>query len=148
MEKRLYRSRKYRVFGGVAGGLAEYFNIDPVLMRVIFVVLVLTKGFGILLYIILWIVIPEMPFDIAYNIKTDESKTSDSNSEAPNINFEVKKNSTGRTVFGIILIALGVLFFFDRFIPSFDFDDVFPIALIVIGLFLVYNSTRKLTRQI
>jgi phage shock protein PspC (stress-responsive transcriptional regulator) len=146
MEKRLYRSRKYRVLGGVAGGLAEYFNIDPVLMRVIFVVLALTKGFGILLYIILWIVIPEMPFDIAYNIKKDESSTPDSSAETPSVDYEMKKNSTGRTVFGIILIALGLLFFFDRFIPSFDFDDVFPIALIVIGLFLVYNSTRKLTR--
>lgn len=143
MEKRLYRSRKYRVLGGVAGGLAEYFNIDPILMRVIFVVLVLTKGFGILLYIILWIVIPEMPFEMAYKIKPEGETPNEAESEAQTAPVEVKTNGTGKTIFGIILIAVGVLFFLDRFIPSFDFGDIFPIALVVIGLFLVFNSTRK-----
>jgi len=58
-EKRLVRSSKDKMVAGVAAGLAEYFNVDPVLMRIAFVVLALLGGPGLLLYIILWIVMPE-----------------------------------------------------------------------------------------
>ena len=55
--KRLYRNADDKIIGGVASGLANYFNIDPVIMRIIFAVLLFLGG-GFLLYIILWIVIP------------------------------------------------------------------------------------------
>ena len=56
--KRLYRSEKERMIGGVCGGLAEYFEVDPVLVRVIAVVLAFISGFGVLAYLILWIIMP------------------------------------------------------------------------------------------
>ncbi len=56
--KRIYRDPDDRMIGGVCGGLAAYTNIDPVIMRLIFVVL-LFMGIGALAYIILWIVVPE-----------------------------------------------------------------------------------------
>jgi phage shock protein PspC (stress-responsive transcriptional regulator) len=59
--KRLFRSRKDRILGGVCGGLGTYFNLDPVLMRLIWVVLFFFAGFGLLAYILAWIVIPEEP---------------------------------------------------------------------------------------
>ena len=58
---RLYRSRHNRVIGGVAGGLGEYFQIDPVIIRLIWVLLGFAGGNGLLLYIIAWILIPERP---------------------------------------------------------------------------------------
>lgn len=58
-QKRLYRSMNDKMIAGVCSGLAVYFNLDPVLMRVIFVALALMGGPGVLLYIILWIVMPE-----------------------------------------------------------------------------------------
>lgn len=61
MSKRLFRSRTDRVLGGVCGGIAEYFDIDPVIVRLIWVLLVLAAGTGILLYIIAWIIIPSKP---------------------------------------------------------------------------------------
>ena len=61
MQKRLYRSKKDRMIAGVCGGLAEYFNIDPVLVRLIALLFILGAGSGLLAYIILWIVIPENP---------------------------------------------------------------------------------------
>jgi phage shock protein C len=61
MEKRLYRSKKDRMIAGVCGGLAEYFKVDPVLIRIIALILLLTAGGGLLAYIILWIVVPENP---------------------------------------------------------------------------------------
>ena len=59
MERRLYRSRKNKIIAGVAGGLGEYFDIDPVFVRVIFVVATLAGASGLLAYIILWIVVPQ-----------------------------------------------------------------------------------------
>jgi phage shock protein C len=59
--KRLYRSGRDRILGGVCGGIAEYLGIDPVIVRLIWVLLSLTYGFGILLYVIMWIIIPRNP---------------------------------------------------------------------------------------
>lgn len=62
--KKLYRSRSDRMLGGVCGGLGDYFNVDPTLMRLIFVVLFLLGGHGLLVYLILWIIIPLEPASI------------------------------------------------------------------------------------
>jgi phage shock protein C len=59
--KRLYRSRTDRKISGVCGGLAQYFGIDPVIPRIVWVVLILCAGFGLLAYLIAWIVIPLEP---------------------------------------------------------------------------------------
>ncbi len=56
--KRLYRSEKDKIIGGVCGGFAEYFNIDPVIVRVIAVASAFVSGFGLLAYLIFWIVMP------------------------------------------------------------------------------------------
>lgn len=58
MEKKLYKSDKNKVFAGICGGIAEYFNCDPTLIRVIAVVIALMDGLGILAYLILCIVVP------------------------------------------------------------------------------------------
>ncbi len=59
MEKKLLRSKKDRIIAGVCRGVAEYFNIDPTIVRVLFVVLTFFNGLGILLYIMLGILLPE-----------------------------------------------------------------------------------------
>jgi len=56
--KRLYRSRSNRVVAGVAGGLGVAFNVDPVIVRLVFVVLGLMNGFGVLLYLAMWLLVP------------------------------------------------------------------------------------------
>lgn len=62
MTKRLYRSRKDRKIAGVCGGIAEYFNIDPTIVRVVAVLLLLPGGLpGFIPYIVLWIIVPENP---------------------------------------------------------------------------------------
>ncbi len=62
MTKRLYRSKEHRVIAGVCGGIAEYFNIDPVIPRIIAILTLLPGGVpGILLYLILWLIIPAKP---------------------------------------------------------------------------------------
>lgn len=56
--KRLYRSKTDRVLGGVCGGIAEYLGIDPVVVRLIWVIASLFWGVGILAYILAWLIIP------------------------------------------------------------------------------------------
>ena len=57
--KRLYRDPDNRILGGVCGGLGAYFNIDPIIFRIIFILISLGMGSGLIIYIILWIAIPE-----------------------------------------------------------------------------------------
>ncbi len=59
--RKLYRSRTNRQVAGVCGGLAEYFSIDVTLIRVLFVVLAVLGGSGIVLYLALWIIVPREP---------------------------------------------------------------------------------------
>lgn len=59
MEKRLYRNTDNKVISGVCSGLGEYFNLDPTIVRIIFLILFFGFGTGVLIYIILWIVMPE-----------------------------------------------------------------------------------------
>jgi phage shock protein PspC (stress-responsive transcriptional regulator) len=56
---RIYRDTDHRIFGGVCSGMAAYWSIDPVILRIIFAALILAGGLGGLVYLILWIVIPE-----------------------------------------------------------------------------------------
>lgn len=58
MPSRLYRSRSQKMIAGVSGGLGDYFDVDPVLIRLLFVVTAFISGAGILAYIVLWIVVP------------------------------------------------------------------------------------------
>ena len=59
--RKLYRSRSNRQVAGVCGGLAEYFSMDPTLIRVLFVVLAVLGGSGLVLYLALWIIVPNAP---------------------------------------------------------------------------------------
>jgi phage shock protein C len=61
MKKRLYRSGKERILGGVCGGIGEYFDIDPTIVRLLWVLFILGFGTGLLAYIIAWIIIPRNP---------------------------------------------------------------------------------------
>jgi phage shock protein C len=60
-EKKLYRSRTDCQIAGVCGGLAEYFDLDPLLVRILMVVFALATGAGFLFYILAWLFIPEAP---------------------------------------------------------------------------------------
>jgi len=59
--RKLYRSRSNRQVAGVCGGLAQYFNLDATLIRILFVVLAVLGGSGLLLYVLLWIIVPNEP---------------------------------------------------------------------------------------
>ncbi|MCI6774993.1 PspC domain-containing protein [Methanobrevibacter boviskoreani] len=57
--KKLYRSRDDKFLAGVCGGLADYFNTDSNLIRILWIILILFKGAGLFVYLIAWLIIPE-----------------------------------------------------------------------------------------
>jgi phage shock protein C len=59
--KRLYRSRSNRMLGGVCAGLGEYLNIDPTVIRILFVVLAFAYGASFVIYLVMWVLMPEAP---------------------------------------------------------------------------------------
>ena len=71
--KKLYRSREHRKIGGICGGIAEYFDWDPTLVRVGAVVLTVLWGAGFWAYIIAWAIIPERPahIDVDYDVSPE-----------------------------------------------------------------------------
>jgi phage shock protein PspC (stress-responsive transcriptional regulator) len=139
MKEKLYRSRKQKIIAGVAGGLSDYFNIDPVIIRILFVVFSILHGSGILIYIILWIAIPEEPFDVAYNINNQSEPNNTNTNDIP----PTKNSCSPRFITGLILVFIGVVFLLNNLIPSFDFSDIFPYILILIGILLISNSFKK-----
>lgn len=155
-ENRLYRIVNGRVIGGVAGGLAEFFGIDPTIIRIIFILLTIMGGGGILIYIILWIVVPERyitqsPYS-TYSppINSDSSSGSGvgetykgydpvSATGQPEI---IKKNSKmeGSLIAGLVLILIGGFFLFERYMPNIDFGDFWPLLLILIGILMIIKG--------
>ena len=59
--RKLYRSKTNRQVAGVCGGLAQYFNLDVTLIRVLFVLLAVLGGSGLVIYIAMWIIVPKQP---------------------------------------------------------------------------------------
>ena len=58
--RKLYRSRSQRMLAGVCGGLAEYFNVDATLIRVLFLVLAVFGGSGLVIYVVMWLIVPDI----------------------------------------------------------------------------------------
>jgi phage shock protein PspC (stress-responsive transcriptional regulator) len=155
MKDRLYRSRVKRVFGGVAGGLAEYMNLDPILVRVLFIIIAAINGIGVLLYIIMWIVVPEAPFEYEFpDFKKTDSDTGSADKGTDSAftgasaygtqtAADPSRSMNSRLIIGIILIGFGTFFLLDNLFPFFDLEDVFPLALVVIGVALLWNSIQN-----
>ena len=137
--KRLYRSKNHRIIGGVAGGLGEYLDIDPVLVRIVFVVAFFAGGAGFLTYIIAWIIIPEQPRE---NTMTMSSDPQQQNAPPQPQQPPKQEEKRGSIVGGMVLLAIGLLFLANNFLPDFHFEDWWPLILVAIGAGLLYKAVR------
>lgn len=138
--KKLYRSKSDRYIAGVCGGLAEYFEIDSLIIRIIFILLTVSGGSGLIIYIIMWILVPKQGEkrnkDLKENIKEGANKM------AEEIKKDPKVNNNGRIIGGLVLIAIGTLFLLENFFPGFylGFGRLWPLILVAIGLGLIVKS--------
>lgn len=127
----LRRSRRERMVAGVAGGLAQYFNVDPALARLAFVILTFWSGIGLLLYIILAIVTPER------SIGEPE----------PDINASAVALGAGRgrEVLAFALVGLGAVILAGNLglFRIFDWRYIWPLLLIAVGAWLLARRNRE-----
>ncbi len=139
MKKKWYRSRKDKMIGGVCGGIGEYFDIDPTLIRILFVVgLFMAAGF--LAYIVLWIVVPEEPLIPVSSNNTETTGeagtgTGTAQDETQQTTDVPKRNRSG--IFGGIMVILGVLLLIDNFVT---FHAFWPLVLILIGVGILLKN--------
>ncbi|RMG99277.1 MAG: PspC domain-containing protein [Chloroflexi bacterium] len=130
---RLRRSETDRMIGGVCGGLANYLNVDPVLVRLAFVGLFFASGVGLTLYIILWIVMPGESQGQHVQVQTE------ANAQANN---SIRESRIGRfgTV-GIIMILVGIYLLSTQFSALNWLGELFWPALIIgTGIYFLLRS--------
>ncbi|MBS1538695.1 MAG: PspC domain-containing protein [Bacteroidetes bacterium] len=145
--QRAYRLRKGKVIGGVCAGIAEYFDIDPVLLRIGFAVSFFMYGTGFLLYIILLIALPYKDEISEYSTDIDDTEnvksSFDNDYKSNGSNRKAKRNLVG----GVILILMGCIFLAHNYIPEIDFSDLWPLLLVAIGATTIYNSMHRSNKQ-
>ena len=126
------------MISGVCGGIAKYFGIDPVIVRIIAVLLVFASGAGFIAYIILAILVPLESSGV-----NEPRDVTDDNVEE--IKQKMKAGQRGRNVLGIILVIVGILFLLAsfRFFWWLRWTYLWPLVLIAIGLLIIFGSRRK-----
>lgn len=137
MNKKLQRDTQNKVIGGVCSGLANYFDMDVALVRVIFALALLGFGAGFWLYVILWIA---LPVSDATTIETTLDENGNYVMSEPSA--EQKKNKGSLTAC-LILIGIGALGLINHYIPEINWQTAWPILLIVLGLLLIIPFKSK-----
>ena len=151
MTDRLYRSTDDRMVAGVAGGLAEMLDIDPSLVRVVWAVLiVLTGGIALLVYIVMAIVVPERPVGVEVrppggsaaggSVGGESSVTTSGAGQSPGRRTDRSDATRGGFVAGLVLIVIGAFFLVRQLIPSIDLGYWWPVLAIGLGIVLVILS--------
>ncbi|MBI4022886.1 PspC domain-containing protein [Candidatus Berkelbacteria bacterium] len=147
-KQRLYRSETDRVIAGVAGGIAEHLNIDATLVRVLFVLLTLWGGGGLVLYLILWILVPSQSYHgskaVEKVVRTNAEELGE-RAEALGEDLEAMAERAGiKTWWAVILILLGVVFLLGNLgvVSLIVFGKLWPLLLVIVGLIILANRDR------
>jgi phage shock protein C len=137
--KKLYRSTTNRVIFGVCGGLGEYFNIDPIILRIIFIALTIGAGTGAIIYIILALLIPKAPQEF----ESDLSKI-DIKERAHGLADEIRgmkgkhSHPYRSNLFGWFIVILGLSLLLDRVTPwHAGFAIFWALLTIIIGAMIL-----------
>jgi len=141
MSKKLYRNLNGKMIAGVSTGLAEYFDIDPVIIRALFIITTIAYGIGVIAYIVLWIIVPAKKIE---PVDFDNNLDDTFNMESENFNYKENDSKNDRKLIGgVILIIIGVLLFLNQIIPGFDIKYIIPIVLIIIGILILSKQFNK-----
>ena len=143
MEYRLYRSESDKKIAGVCGGIAEYFGIDPTIVRLLWLISIAVYGTELLINIVAAIIMTKME-DI--NAGPGSNRNSDKNNgQKSNMFGRGFNQEEGRKFFGYALIIVGAILFSKRFIflRWLSFKFLFPIVLIVLGVFILSSRPKK-----
>lgn len=135
MDKKLYRSSKDKMISGVCAGIAEYFNIDPTLVRIGAVILGFASFFTLFLgYIVCAIVMPEKPYD------DEEDDVEVYDKDGNKIHHSQKKNSN---IIGFALIGIGGFWIINKLVWWVDHDVYIGLGIVIIGLIILLSGFNK-----
>jgi len=142
---KLYRSVSNRMVGGVSGGLGGYLNIDPIFIRLLFVLIFFGTDFGFILYVILWILIPEEGKDYGFK---DDSFSDRVKSMGNDVQQAVTQpHPQSGLILGAGLIIIGGILFLDRlnfsWLSWMEFDILWPLILIAGGIVLLIRVRQE-----
>jgi phage shock protein PspC (stress-responsive transcriptional regulator) len=153
--RKLYRSSSDRMISGVCGGLAEHFEIDPTLVRVIFIVLALMSGVGVIIYLALALLVPSQGKEDKSPKETMKEGAEEIGQKARQVATEVgegvkraasRARAPGTFLLGLVLVLIGVWFLLQNlgFVwPLWmDFHVIWPVLLILLGLFIFVKRAR------
>ena len=158
MERRLYRSKSDRMIWGVCGGLAKYFDMDPTIVRLVFVLLIFANGLGILAYLIMAVVVPLEGSKTVDSKETVKENVEEIKKTANELGHEIRStlaredkseattiSNRRRNMLGIILIAIGILVLLGSLNLFWWFHWVYlwPVVLIAAGLIIILSAKRK-----
>jgi phage shock protein C len=172
MNKKLYRDEYHKVLGGVCAGLADYFEMDVTIVRLLFAFTIIIMGVGLGTYIILWIVLPKKGYifnnyhnpTVDYTVPPQQPGAQfNTPPTQPGNPFEgnpfekdpftvntpqgmqPKQRSNAGAIVGAVLIILGAAILTDEFdlIPDFDIGRLWPAILVVVGAILIVNGRDK-----
>lgn len=141
--KRLTRSSTNKVIAGVCGGLGEYLGVDPTIVRIVFAAMLFGGGFGVGLYIVLWLVMPEgetdtRPVEERMRGAGEQMKTT---AEKAFASTASGGRADGRLIFGAILIAIGIISIVNIYSPwtIFRWDTMWPLVIVIAGFALIFK---------
>ncbi len=159
MNRRLYRSRTDRVLGGVAAGVADYVNADPALVRIAWAILVpLTSGLALLVYIVAWIAVPEGPAGarMVEPLVGDPGSAAEGVDEGGTATGEPgtgwtapapveRRDSNAGLIIGAGLVILGLWFLLREYLPGINWGLIWPLFIVAVGAVILVNATRNRT---
>jgi phage shock protein C len=153
MNTGLYRSRTNSVLGGVCGGLGDYLKLDPTLVRLVFIVLALADGIGILIYLVLWLITPLEGFTETGDLpETARANVDEIAERARSVSDDVRRtvataSPQAGVIIGAILIGLGVIFLLQNLNLAWlwwlNFDVLWPVVLIIVGAVLLLRRVKE-----
>jgi phage shock protein C len=144
VDRKLTRDTSNAILGGVAAGMGRYFGLDPVLIRVAFVIFTLAHGIGVLFYVICWLMIPPDP-QSARPAPADRAAADVGAAGESVVERLQAAPGRGRLAFGVFLIGLGAVMLLDK-IPGFDWPrwmtlgNLWPLVLVALGVAMIARS--------
>ncbi len=152
MNNRLYRSRTDQMIGGVCGGLSQYLKIDATLIRLFFVLLAVGSGVGMILYLILWVIVPYEGAGEIGGSDTIRGGADEMASRMHTLGADIQQairepNPKTGLILGAALIIIGCVVLIDNlnlpWLRWLDFGTLWPILLIIGGGLLILRRIRE-----
>jgi phage shock protein PspC (stress-responsive transcriptional regulator) len=136
--KKLYRSESDRMLGGVAAGIAQYFSLDPSIIRIFFVLFTVMGGSGIIAYMILWVVLPTESKAAKNSDETIKHNTAEIKEKAEAFAGSMQETRS-KSFWGFFLVCLGVLFLLRNFgiLEWVRFDKFWPLIPVAAGIIIL-----------